>query len=188
MKRPAIFLDRDGVLIHEVNYLNDLEKIKLFEDVPVGLKKLKEKGYRLIMITNQSGVARGYFTEEFVKQSYDLINEILGKEGVTLDAMFYCPHHVDGKPPYNDACDCRKPEPGMIEQAMETFDIDREKSFMIGDKLCDVELGKNAGFEGILLKTGHGKDHVERVLTKYPDNKIFENFTESVAYILNQSI
>ncbi len=187
MRKPAIFLDRDGVLIHETNYLNEVEQICLYEDIPQGLRKLKDAGYWLIMVTNQSGVARGYFTKSFVRDVFKEINQKLDKWEVQLDGFYYCPHHLLGHPPYNIDCDCRKPAPGMIHQAIAEFDIDMSNSFMIGDKICDVELGLNVGIESILLLTGHGREERSKVALKYPNIPILPSFSDGVDSILINS-
>lgn len=190
--KPAVFLDRDGVLIHEEHYLSKLEQVRLYEDVAEGLKKLQDKGYLLIMVTNQSGVSRGYFDEDFVKEAYQKINRDLSPSGVSLDAMYYCPHHLKGNAPYNVECNCRKPEPGMIYQACAEYksgfevEIDLAHSFMIGDKLCDVQLAANAGVKGLQVKTGHGEEEVEKVQAVLPGTPVFETFSGAVAFILKQ--
>ncbi|MBT4289215.1 MAG: HAD family hydrolase [Deltaproteobacteria bacterium] len=152
--QAAVFLDRDGVLIHDVDYLSDLKDIHIYEDVPEALSKLKKAGFLLIMVTNQSGVARGYFDEKFVEASYGNIQASLQNQSATLDGMYFCPHHIIGRPPYNIKCNCRKPLPGMILEAEKQFNIDLSRSYMLGDKLCDVELAKNSRTVGLLLKTG----------------------------------
>jgi D-glycero-D-manno-heptose 1,7-bisphosphate phosphatase len=115
--RAAFFLDRDGTLIVEKNYLSDLKDIALLDTVGETLRVLQDKGFLLLMITNQSAVARGIIDENFVKQSYQRINQLLLDFQVKLDDCFYCPHHPEGHKPYNINCDCRKPKAGMIEQA-----------------------------------------------------------------------
>lgn len=188
--KPAVFLDRDGVLIHEEHYLSKLEQIQLYDDVAEGLKKLKEKGYLLIMVTNQSGVARGYFNRAFVESAYQKVNQDLSAAGVSLDKMYYCPHHPKGNGPDNIVCDCRKPEPGMILQACEEYHskfdikIDLKHSFMIGDKLCDIKLAEHAGVTGIQVRTGHGEEEAEKVEAAFPNTPIFERFSGAVEYIL----
>jgi len=180
----TVFLDRDGVLIHDVHYLSDLKQIEFFSDVPDGLRKLKNKGYQLIMITNQSGVARGYFDESFVLESFQYINRILKQADAELDMMYFCPHHPDGYPPLNIVCDCRKPATGMIRKATKEFKVDNEKSYMIGDKYCDIELAANAHIKGIHLATGYGKEHSKKVMEKFPKTPYLNTFSEAVEYIL----
>jgi len=183
--QAAVFLDRDGVLIHDVNYLSDLKDIRMYEDVPEALSKLKKAGFLLIMVTNQSGVARGYFDEKFVEASYQNIQHRLQSQSATLDGMYFCPHHIAGKFPYNINCECRKPAPGLILEAEKHFKVDLSQSYMIGDKLCDIELAKNSGTTGLLLKTGYGETQAPVVSKKYPDVKIFTHFFDATNYILN---
>jgi D-glycero-D-manno-heptose 1,7-bisphosphate phosphatase len=183
-ENKAVFLDRDGVLIKDVNYLSSLDQIRMFDDVPAGLKILKEHGFKLIMITNQSGVSRGLFDESFVRKTYDYLNSMLIEYGTSLDALYYCPHHPDGKPPYNIVCNCRKPAAGMIQNASKDHRIDCSQSYMIGDKKCDVELSINAGTSGILLKTGKDDLEVERVESQFPDTPILETFSDAIDFIL----
>ncbi len=184
IRQKAVFLDRDGVLIHDVHYLSKLDDITLYPDVPHGLSRLKAAGYLLIVVTNQSGVARGYFPDSFVRECHDEINRILAPHHVQLDHLYYCPHHINGKPPLDIQCECRKPAPGLIYQAHGELDLDLDQATMIGDKLCDVELAANAQIRGILLTTGHGRDAVEQVAESFPDTPVFSSFNDAVDFIL----
>jgi D-glycero-D-manno-heptose 1,7-bisphosphate phosphatase len=155
--KPAVFLDRDGTLIEERGYLDKLEDIALFADAPAALKLLREAGYTLVLVTNQAGVARGFFDEAFVQTAHRHLAALLAAEGIVLDGYYYCPHHPDGViPEYTRLCRCRKPAPGMVEQAVRDLEIDVNRSFVIGDKWLDVELATNAGARGILVRTGYG--------------------------------
>ena len=137
----VVFLDRDGTLNEEVNYLHKPEDMKLLPGVPQALKKLKDAGYKLIVVTNQAGVARGYYT------------------GAEIDAFYYCPHHpVHGIGAYKKVCNCRKPGTGMFEMAEKDFPVDRAASYMIGDKLLDTEAGQKFGVTSILVGTGYGAE------------------------------
>lgn len=184
--KPAVFLDRDGTIINEVHYLSRKEDIQLYPQTGKALKKLVDAGFDLFVITNQSGVARGYFTEEFVKESFFELNRLLMPYGVTIKDQFYCPHHLKGKEPYNIVCDCRKPETGMIEQATEKYKINMTQSWMIGDKLCDVELAFKAGFKGIQVLTGHGGDEEGKVKEKLPETRVVKTIAEAVDLILSE--
>ncbi len=186
-RQAAIFLDRDGVLIHDVRHLSKLEDIQIYTDVPKGLGQLHSTGFKLIMVTNQSGVARGYFPETFIRQSFEHINQSLSSHGVTLDHMYYCPHHPSGQKPYNIRCDCRKPGPGMIKQACEDYEIDLPGSFMLGDKICDIELAINSNITGLLLQTGQGESESMNVASKYPATPVLRTFTQAVNFILEKS-
>lgn len=151
----AVFLDRDGTINEEVGYLTDLEQLKLIPGAGAAIKRLQDAGLKVIVVTNQSGVARGYFAESLVQDAHALLTELLHKEGVRLDGIYYCPHHpTDGHPPYVVACDCRKPRTGLIGQAARDLDIDIQSSYVVGDKWSDVELGQRAGAHSVLVTTG----------------------------------
>lgn len=133
--------------------------MKLLPGVPQALKKLKDAGYKLIVVTNQAGVARGYYTEEDVKILHQYMNQLLEKEGAEIDAFYYCPHHpVHGIGAYKKVCNCRKPGTGMFEMAEKDFPVDRAASYMIGDKLLDTEAGQKFGVTSILVGTGYGAE------------------------------
>lgn len=155
----VIFLDRDGTLNEEVNYLYRPEDLKLLPGVAEALRSFKDQGYRLVVITNQAGVARGYYREEDVDILHGCLNKILAEKGAEIDAFFYCPHHPEhGIGAYKKKCHCRKPETGMFEQAEQCFSIDKSSSWMIGDKLIDVEAGHNYGVNTLLVGTGYGEE------------------------------
>ena len=134
----AVFLDRDNTLIHDPGYLCDPEKVRVLDGVVEGLKELQHAGYKLVAITNQSGVGRGYFDIESVRAVNERVKLEFEKKGVRLDGFYVCPHHPDEK------CNCRKPMPGLLHQAAEDLQIDLSKSFMVGDKRTDVECGQRA--------------------------------------------
>ena len=173
--KSALFLDRDGTLIQEKNYLSKLEDICFFEDVPQTLKKLKQKGFLLLLVTNQSAVARGYVEENFVKLSFAKINDLLKNFAVQLDAQFYCPHHPAGKPPYNFDCNCRKPKTGMIDQACKNYPIDLKNSWVVGDKSSDIEMALQVNCKSALVLTGYGEKDLSTV-KKNKETKIFKKF------------
>ena len=139
MNNKAVFLDRDGTVIIDKAYLSDVSQIEFIKGVPETLKALKKKGYLLIIVSNQSGVARGFYSEETVNEIHAEINNMLNRDyGFTLDAFYYCPHHPDyGIELYRKNCGCRKPAPGMVLKAAELYQIDIGMSFMIGDKPSD---------------------------------------------------
>ncbi len=161
--RPAVFLDRDGTLIEERGYLSKLEDIALFADTPAALRRLRDAGFALVAVTNQAGIARGYFDEAFVQKAHRYLGEMLAAEGIVIDGYYYCPHHPDGLvPEYSRVCRCRKPAPGMVEQAARDLALDIDRSFVVGDKWLDVELATNAGARGILVRTGYGAGDEQR--------------------------
>lgn len=156
-KKPAVFLDRDGVLNEEKSYISAIEQLTLFPYVKDCIKKIKEKGYYTIVITNQSGVARGMFKEEDLME----MNNYLLKQ-IDVDAVYYCPHHPNGIiEKYTKTCMCRKPEIGLLLRAEKEFNIDMKKSYMIGDRASDITTGKKAGIKTILLESGYGTKRLE---------------------------
>jgi D-glycero-D-manno-heptose 1,7-bisphosphate phosphatase len=160
----AIFLDKDGTLIPDIPYNIDPEKITLSNDAVAGLRNLQNEGYKLIIISNQSGVARGYFTEDKLHAVEGKIKEMFVLEGLRLDGFYYCPHHPQGKTPgYNIECHCRKPAAGMLFNAAAEHDISLENSWMIGDILNDVEAGNRAGCKTVLIDNGNETEWVERL-------------------------
>lgn len=169
----AIFLDRDGVINKEVGYLSTPDNLELIEGSIEALKILKEKGYLLIIITNQAGIARGYFTEKAVEKIHIKLIKILKEKKIFLDDIFYCPHH----PEFTGDCECRKPKPGMIFKAKKKFNINLKKSFMIGDTLRDIETGKNAQCITVLVLTGYGIEERKKIDSIQPDY-IFSNLFE----------
>ncbi|MFA6988832.1 MAG: HAD family hydrolase [Candidatus Gastranaerophilaceae bacterium] len=182
-KTPAVFFDRDGTLINEACYLKDVKDLKLFKNTALALKKLNDKNIPAIMVSNQAGVARGYFTEETVQFLNGRLNDLLKDQNAHLDGFYYCPHHPEGNiPEYAINCDCRKPLIGMIKQAFTDFpQINIEKSYVIGDKTCDIELGKNAGCKSVLVRTGYGKD--VKMTQNLPDF-IADDLEQAVDWIL----
>lgn len=167
MKNKAAFIDRDGNLIVETGYMDDVKKVRFYSRSISALKLLKEAGYKIIVVTNQSGVARGYFTEKLVKDTHRHINILLKKYGLKIDAFYYCPHHQKAvHKKYRKDCSCRKPKTGMLEAAAKKYNIDLKKSFTAGDKLSDVKLGHNAGAKGILVLTGYGRKEKAKIKEK----------------------
>ncbi len=155
----AVFLDRDGTVNEEVGYLKDLGQLRLIPGAGSAIRRFHEAGLKVVVITNQSGVARGYFTESFVHDAHALLEQMLRKEGATLDGIYYCPHHpTAGNSRYTVKCDCRKPGTGLIDLAAKELNIDVRKSYMVGDKWSDIELGQRAGARSILVKTGFAAD------------------------------
>ncbi len=172
-KSKAVFIDRDGTLIEEVNFLHRVEDLRYFPFMDEAIRLLKENGFLVVLVTNQSGIGRGIFTEA---QMHTIHSKIQTDLTAKLDAIYFCPHLP------NAGCACRKPNLGMIESAMADLPIDLENSWMIGDKKLDVELGLNAGIKPILVLTGYGKKDVEQLKRK-PDF-VAENLLEAVKLIL----
>jgi D-glycero-D-manno-heptose 1,7-bisphosphate phosphatase len=190
MKRTgAVFLDRDGTVNEEVGYLRDLAKLKLIPGAAAAIRRLNEAGHLVILVTNQSGVARGYFPESMVHDAHALLAKMLGAEGARLDGIYYCPHHpTAGTSHYTTECDCRKPATGLLNRAAKDLNIDLARSFMVGDKWSDVELGNRAGARSILVSTGFAADdpgNARPAHIKDPD-LIAHDLAEAVDWILRQ--
>lgn len=145
-----VFLDRDGTLIEEKNYLSDPAQVTLLPNAAAGLRAMRNMGYGLIVITNQAGIGRGYYSEQDMRACNDRMFALLADEGVTLDAIYFCPHIPDA------GCACRKPKPGMAHLAAREHNIALDQSIVIGDKACDIDLGKAIGATTILVRTGYG--------------------------------
>ncbi len=184
-KTKACFLDRDGVLIEEKNYLYSISDIYIFPETYEALKLLKNKGFKIIVVTNQAGVAKGYYDENAIGLVHKEMDRLFAIESVAVDAYYYCPHHPKAKiKEYALKCDCRKPAPGMILQAVKDFDIDLTKSFLVGDKISDIEAASNAGCIGIMVKTGHGKEQIDKAQRE--GFIIKENILDAVKYFLQE--
>ena len=173
--RPAVFLDRDGTIIDDIGYLGDPAGISFYPGVPEALKRLQDRGYLLVVITNQSGIGRGYFNEETTLSVNLTMERLLKEKGVALAAIYYCPHHPE------DNCRCRKPELLMVERAQSDLDIDPSRSWVMGDLDKDVKMGLKAGVRPILVETGKAeKGNVPA------DVKRSETVVEAVRFILDQ--
>ncbi|MFC2501365.1 MAG: D-glycero-beta-D-manno-heptose 1,7-bisphosphate 7-phosphatase [Haemophilus parainfluenzae] len=151
----AIFLDRDGTINIDHGYVHQIDDFEFIEGSINALKKLKEMGYLLVLVTNQSGIARGYFTEAQFLQLTEWMDWSLAEQGVDFDGIYYCPHHPDGKGEFKEDCPCRKPKPGMLLDAMKALNIDPQQSVMVGDKIEDIKAGINAKVKiNVLVRTG----------------------------------
>ncbi len=160
----AVFLDRDGTVNVEVGYLRDLADLRLIDGAGAAIRRLNEAGLKVVLVTNQSGVARGYFPESMVHEAHERLERMLQEEGAQIDAVYYCPHHpTAGNSSYTIACDCRKPGTGLIDRATRDLDIDVKKSYVVGDKWSDVELGQRAGARSILVQSGFAPDETGNI-------------------------
>ncbi len=163
----AIFLDRDGTINEDVNFLSSPEQIILIDHSAEAIKEANEIGLKVIVFTNQSGIARGYFTEEDLEKIHRRLDELLAEKGAKIDAYYYCPHHpTEGKGDYKIECECRKPKDGMLKRASREQNIDLKNSFVVGDKCVDIEAGKRAGATTILVLTGYGIEELKKCRDK----------------------
>lgn len=171
--RPAAFIDRDGTLIEEVNFLSRIADLRVFPFTSEAIRRLKERDFLVVVVTNQSGIGRRIYDTAAMRSIHDEIQRQLGN---AIDAFFHCPHLPD------DGCRCRKPGLGMIENACEMFDIDMSRSWMVGDKKLDTETGMNAGIRTAMVRTGYGSAH-EPLLERKPD-VIADDLLQAVGQIL----
>jgi len=154
----AVFLDRDGTINEEMGYINHLDRFALLPRTAKAIRLINTSGFKAVVVTNQSGVARGMFPESLVGEVHRKMEELLRADGAHINGIYYCPHHPDfGQPGYRKRCHCRKPATGMIRRACKDLDIDPTRSYMIGDRIIDVEFGHKIGAKGILVLTGYGK-------------------------------
>ena len=178
-KNRAIFLDRDGTINEEVVYIERLDRLVIIPAAFEAIRLINLSGFRAVVITNQAGIAKGLFSEAFVKQTNEHLQAALKQEGAVIDAFYFCPHHpTEGVPPYRRVCDCRKPAPGLFYQAARDMAIDLAGSFMIGDRYRDMEAAHRAGVKGVLVKTGYGADVLENV---GPDQETPEGKPDHIA-------
>jgi len=180
--RPAVFLDRDGTIAEEVGYLNHATRFRMFSFVAAVVRRLNESGLPVIVVTNQSGVGRGYFPESLVHTVNELMTQQLAKAGARIDAIYYCPHTSA------DNCSCRKPKTGMLERAAKEHALDVQRSFVVGDRYRDIELGRNARARSILVRTGYGEGELAWHAAKWPLQPDFvaEDLTQAADWILRQ--
>lgn len=180
MQKRAVFLDRDGTINVEKNYLHKIEDWEWTHRAVEAIKLINEAGYLAIVVSNQAGVARGYYTEKDVEFLHQQVDVMLAQHGAHIDAYYYCPHHTEvGE--IRD-CECRKPKPGLLIQARQDWNIDFEKSFMIGDKLIDAEAAMRVGVASVVVMTGYGEAESTMVSKQ---TKFCENLYEAVNTILN---
>jgi D-glycero-D-manno-heptose 1,7-bisphosphate phosphatase len=180
--RPAVFIDRDGTIAEEIGYLNHVSRFRMFPFVVAALQRLNEAGYPVIVVTNQSGVGRGYFPESLVHAVNQRMTQQLSESGARVDAIYYCPHSP------SESCNCRKPRTGMLEQAAREHALDLRRSFMVGDRYADIELACNAHARGILVRTGYGEGELAWHAPKWPvpPDFVADNLAQAVDWILRQ--
>lgn len=184
---PAVFLDRDGTVCEEMGYANDLSRMRVFPFSARAVRRLNRAGFKVVIVTNQAGVAKGYFPESFLAMYHRVLMRLLRQGGARIDAIYHCPHHKAGDlKRYTRDCACRKPRPGMLLAAKRRFRIDLDRSYVVGDKIIDVELGKGVGAKGILVKTGYGAGEYRfhRPKWKVQPDYVARDLGDAVAWIL----
>ena len=190
MKR-AVFIDRDGTISEEVGYVNHISRFRLFPYAAPALKHLNENGWLAILVTNQAGVARGYFSEDTIQRVHAAMMDRLESNGARLDAIYYCAHHPSvGEPPYRVDCECRKPKPGLIARAAQDFDINLAESWMVGDRYSDVELARNAGVKSMFVLSGYGRGELEHQRAGWMEQPdlVAEDLLTAVRLIISDSV
>lgn len=188
MGRPAIFMDRDGTLSHEVGYVNHLSRFRLFPFAAAAVKAINRAGYLAVIATNQAGVARGYFPEALIHEVHDALRSEMAGGGARLDGIYVCVHHPSlGEPPYRQDCDCRKPKPGLLLRASAELDVDLKRSYVIGDREGDLQLAWNVGARGVLVKTGYGLGELVNRAPRWPrqPDLVAEHLLEAVQRIVS---
>ena len=189
MSRPAIFMDRDGTVCEEVGYVNHPSRSRLLPRSAEAVRLVNQAGWFSVLVTNQSGVARGLFDEALVRTVHEQLARSLGEAGARIDAFYFCPHHPrEGHPPYRVECDCRKPLPGMLTRAAREHDLDLAASWMIGDSLVDIEAGTAAGASTVHLLTGYGRGLVELQPQRFkvPPTHTAPDLLDAVRFILER--
>ena len=174
----AVFLDRDGTIMEDSNYVGEIERVTLIPCAKRALKRLQDAGFKLFIVTNQSGVGRGYFTREAVEQIHAHLDEQFAAAGVKFDRYYVCPHHPE------DNCECRKPKPKFLRDAAAEFGLDMARCFMVGDRPSDIQAGINAGTKTILVMTGVGRETLAKGEAK-PDH-VADDIDAAVDWILRQ--
>ncbi|MFN0108414.1 MAG: D-glycero-beta-D-manno-heptose 1,7-bisphosphate 7-phosphatase [Blastocatellia bacterium] len=185
--RRAIFLDRDGTLNEEVGYVRNLDEFRLFDFAGEAVRLVNEAGWLVIVVTNQSGVARGKFSEEFLNQVHAQMLAKLENNGAQVDGIYFCPHHPEiGETPYRQVCDCRKPQPGLLLRAAKDFDLDLSLCAVIGDRLRDVGMAKPVGSRSVLVLTGYGQEELYEANSPEAPDHVATNLLEAVRWVINE--
>jgi len=189
MPSPAVFLDRDGTLLHEVGYLSRREDVRWFSSSVDAIRLLNRASFRVFVLTNQGGVGLGMFPESFVEQTHRELDAHLKSSGARVDGWYFCPHHPRARVASLAVdCDCRKPKPGLIRRAQQDFALDLPASFVVGDKQVDVDLAAAIGAKGVLVETGHGAAELARQGGAMPGAAhVAPDLMEATAWILRES-
>lgn len=185
--RRAIFIDRDGTLSEEVGYVNHLSRFRLLPFAVEAIRLVNRSPFLAVLVTNQAGVARGYFPESLIHEVHAAVTREMEAGGARLDGIYFCPHHpTAGEPPYRQQCDCRKPRPGLLHRAAHDLGIDLAASYVIGDRLGDLELAWSVGATAVLVRTGYGRGELELHAPAWPrgPDMVAEHLLEAVVTIL----
>jgi D-glycero-D-manno-heptose 1,7-bisphosphate phosphatase len=184
--RPAIFIDRDGTLSHEVGYVNHPSRFRLFPFAVDAIRTINQAGVLAVLVTNQAGVARGYFPESMIEEVHGRVREALDAGGAHLDGIYVCPHHpTEGQPPYRQDCQCRKPRPGLLRRAEQELGADLARSWVIGDRHGDLELAWTVGARAAMVRTGYGLGELTYQASRWkrPPDLVADHLLEAVERI-----
>jgi D-glycero-D-manno-heptose 1,7-bisphosphate phosphatase len=187
VSRPALFIDRDGTLTEEVGYVNHPRRLRLLPRSAEAVRRLNEAGVAAVVVTNQSGIARGYFSADVLTSVNEELVRQLKESGAYVDGIYVCPHHPSaGEPPYRNACDCRKPRPGLLTRAAADLALDLSRSAVVGDKPSDVETAAHVGARGVLVLTGYGLGEWEyrRATFPVPPDHVAADLLDAVEWFL----
>jgi D-glycero-D-manno-heptose 1,7-bisphosphate phosphatase len=189
-RRPAIFLDRDGTLSEEIGYVNHLSRFRLFPFAVDAIRLVNKSPFLAVLVTNQAGVARGYFPESLIHDVHAAVAREMAAGDARLDGIYYCPHHpTAGEPPYRQDCDCRKPRPGLLHRAAADLGIDLARSWVIGDRHGDLALAWAVGASAALVRTGYGRGELLHHAPAWPrqPDMVAEHLLEAVVNILSDA-
>jgi D-glycero-D-manno-heptose 1,7-bisphosphate phosphatase len=190
MTARAIFMDRDGTLAHEVGYVNHVSRFRLYPWSVDAVRLVNRSGFLAVVVTNQAGVARGYFPESVVHEVHGVLRAAMEEGGARLDGVYYCPHHPSvGEPPYRQDCECRKPRPGLLRRAAADLGIDLGRSYVVGDRFLDLELAWAVGGRGVLVRTGYGLGELTHLAPgrPRPPDLVADHLLEAVDRILAEA-
>jgi D-glycero-D-manno-heptose 1,7-bisphosphate phosphatase len=186
--RVGVFLDRDGTLNEELDFICTPDELHIIHGAATAVRRLNDRGTIVCVISNQSGIARGYFSEEDLVPIHQKLRQELALDGARVDQIYYCPHHpTEGRDPYNVVCECRKPKPGMLLRGAKEFPIDLSRSFIVGDSVVDMQAGVAVGATSILVLTGYGKPSLEQCLREHVHiDHVAPTVNEAVELILQR--
>ncbi len=187
VKKAAVFLDRDGTINEQMGYINHSSRFILLPGVAEAIARLNDQGIPVVVVTNQSGLARGYFPAELLDEVHDKMKQQLAQKGAHIDGLYICPHHPEAKEEqYRQTCNCRKPKTGLLEQAATELNIDLTRSFMVGDRWSDLKCGVRVGATSILVLTGYGRGDLQYIgpQQEIQPAMMAEDLGEAVTWIL----
>lgn len=187
--RPAVFLDRDGTVNEQMGYINHISRFHLLPSAADAIRKLNKKNIPVVVVSNQSGLARGYFPVELLDEVHARMGELLAEDGASIDGLYYCSHHPDAKEEkYRQVCNCRKPKTGMLEQAALEMNLDLSRSYLVGDRWSDIKCAHYAGCTSVLVLTGYGRGDYQYIAPaqEVQPTHVAENLLEAVEWILKE--